>query len=224
MSTENELNEQELWDLLKEPIESEKKPEPKKPAKKEEKPAEEAKPKTIITERRKKALVLYLVGLFGIAFLVVLMSLLLRGGEPGGNPTVPAEDPAQLQELYDRINELEDELALEKAANEELTEDFREQQEMMENLKILNDELSASIEYVEGNSLYTDENSEKLAKTMRAYELLTRAQNAFIHYNEEVLNATMTELEDYMDLLSQEALNAYYMVIEYMEQPYLGQE
>lgn len=230
MSTENELNENELWELLKEPIETETKPEPKKSRKKEE--PQEEKPKTVITEKRKKALVWYLAGLFGIAFIVVLISLFFRGNPGNPSSTTPAgEDAAQVQELYDRINALEEEnneLKAEKATleteNQELLDELMEQQEMMDNLKILNDELSASIEYVEGSALYSDENSELRAKTMKAYELLTRAQNAFIDYNEEVLNASLLELEEYLDLLSQEALNAYFMVIEYMEQPYLGQE
>lgn len=243
MSTEkqknDELNEQELWDLLKDPEPTEM---PKKKAKKQKKPAKpaqasqpaektESKPKTVITEKRKKALVWYLAGLFGIAFVVVLISLLMRG-TPGTNPNQPTgEDSIQIQELYDRINDLEEEnsaLTEEKAELEEqataLQGKIQEQQEMLDGLKVLNDELSASIEYVEGNSLYKDENAEKLAKTMNAYQLLVRAQNAYIDENVDVLDEAMAELEGCLDLLSQEALNAYYMVIEYMEQPYLGQE
>ena len=57
---ENELNEQELWDLLKPHEETDlskpaKKKAEKKPEKKAEPAAEES--KTVITEKRKKALV-----------------------------------------------------------------------------------------------------------------------------------------------------------------------
>ena len=240
MSTEKEkneeLNEQELWDLLKDPEPTEI---PKKKAKNQEKPTQavqaadkaEAKSKTVITEKRKKALVWYLVGLFGIAFVVVLISLLMRGN-PGNNSNQPTGDESvQIQELYDRINDLEAEnTALEEekadlAAEAKLLQGkIMEQQEMLDGLKVLNDELSASIEYVEGNALYNDENAERLAKTMAAYQLLVRAQNAYIDGNVDVLDEAMAELENSLDLLSQEALSAYYMVIEYMEQPYLGQE
>lgn len=234
MSTENELNENELWDLLKEPIESDS---PTKKDKKKDKPAkvkeeknpgenpqpEESKSKTIITEKRKRALVWYLVGLFGIAFVMVLCSLFLKG-QPAGNGETSTVDSTQIQELYDRINELEEENTSLKAENEELTAQVMEQQEMMDGLNLMIDELTNSLEYVEGNALYSDENAELLARTMTAYQTLVRAQNAFIDYDEEVLEQAMAELEDNLDVLSNEALNAYYMVIEYMEQPYLGQE
>ena len=224
MSTEkdNELNEQELWDLLKDHEEDQT---PRKSSKKAAPEKEEPKQKTVITEKRKKALVWYLVGLFGIAFVVVLISLFLRGdgsSTPGTASTSP--DNAQVQELYDRINQLEDENAALKSENEELKQEVLDQQELMDGLNLMIDEMSNSLEYVEGNSLFSDENTEKLARTMDAYETLVKAQAAFIDYDEAVLQECMDSLAENLDLLSQDAINAYYMVIEYMEQPYLGQE
>lgn len=239
MSTEkdNELNEQELWDLLQDHEETElskpakKKTPAKKPAEKEapkQSPVESAeaepKPRTVITEKRKKALVWYLVGLFGIAFVVVLISLILKGnGNQNPIPDSTGDQSAQVQDLYDRINELEDENNTLKAEKEALEQEVLEQQEMMDGLNLMIDEMSNSLEYVEGNNLFADENAEKLARTMAAYETLVRAQAAFIDYDEAVLEAAMAELGENLDLLSQDAINAYYMVIEYMEQPYLGQ-
>lgn len=229
MSTEkdNELNEQELWDLLKDHEETDlskprkkvapqKQPEPEQPV--------EEKPKTIITERRKKALVWYLVGLFGIAFVVVLISLFLRGGS-GQNPVPDStgEPSAQVQELYDRINALEDENAALKEEKADLEQEILDQQEMMDGLNLMIDEMSNSLEYVEGNQ-YVDADAELIARKMNTYELLVKAQAAFIDYDEAELEAAMDELAENLDLLSQDAINAYYMVIEYMEQPYLGQE
>ena len=222
MSTtkDNELNEQELWDLLKDHEET--------PAKKVQ---EEPKPKTVITEKRKKALVWYLVGLFGIAFVVVLLSLFLNGNRnntPGGEPS--PEQIAQIQELNDRINQLEEEnaaLTAEKNAlnkeKETLERDVLDLQVMMDSLNLMIDEMSNSLEYVEGNQ-YVDADAEQIARKMSAYETLVKAQAAFIDYDEAELEAAMAELAENLDLLSQDAINAYYMVIEYMEQPYLGQE
>ena len=228
---ETELNENELWELLKDKEEAE----PARPAKSGKSPARkeeaEAKSKTVITDRRKKALVWYLVGLFGIAFVMVLVSLLMRGTAPGNNTNPSGESSAQIQELYDRINQLEEEneaLAQEKQElaeqNDALSDQLTEQEQMMAGLSTMVDELTESLEYVEGNALYSGENAELLARTMSAYETLIRAQNAFIDYDEAVLEQAMKDLEDDLDVLSQEALNAYFMVIEYMEQPYLGQE
>lgn len=231
MSTEkeNELNEQELWDLLKDHEETDlSKPSKKKPAAKkqpdQEQPEEEPKPKTVITDRRKKALVWYLVGLFGIAFVVVLISLFLRwdGGKNSGTDST-GEPSAQMQELYDRINALEEENNALKEVKAELEQEILDQQEMMDGLNLMIDEMSNSLEYVEGNQ-YVDADAELIARKMNTYELLVKAQAAFIDYDEAELEAAMAELGENLDLLSQDAINAYYMVIEYMEQPYLGQE
>jgi len=224
---DNELNEQELWDLLKDHEETDlPKPEKKKPVKKTE-PVEEEKPKTVITERRKKALVWYLVGLFGIAFLVVLLSLFLRGGDGQTPSTDSTGDNSaqvqQMQELYDRINELEDKNAELQALNRDQQKKILEQQEMMDGLNLMIDELSNSLEYVEG-SQYMDADAQAIARKISAYETLVKAQAAFIDYDEAALEKAMGELGENLDLLSQEAINAYYMITEYMEQPYLGQE
>ena len=233
MSTEkeNELNEQELWDLLKDHEETDlskpvKKKTEKKPEKThQEKPDEEkADDKTIITEKRKKALVWYLVGLFGIAFVVVLLSLFLNsgGGKGPGSTDSTGEGMIQTQELNDRIRELEQKNADLQSENRELQKKVLEQQEMMDGLNLMIDEMSNSLEYVESNQ-YLDADADLIARKIHAYETLVKAQAAFIHFDEDVLEAAMEELADDLDLMSQDAINAYYMVTEYMEQPYLGQ-
>ena len=226
---ENELNEQELWDLLKPHEETDlskpaKKKAEKKPEKKAEPAAEES--RTVITEKRKKALVWYLVGLFGIAFVVVLLSLFLNGNggqTPVGSEDTTGENTSQMQELYDRINELEDKNLELQAENRDLQKKNLEQQEMMDGLNLMIDELSNSLEYVEG-SQYMDADAEAIARKVAAYDTLVKAQAAFIDYDEAALEAAVAELAENLDLLSQDAINAYYMLTEYMEQPYLGQE
>lgn len=218
MSTEknNDLNEQELWDLLKDHEEAElPKPAEKKPA--EHKP----KSKTVVTEKRKKALVWYLAGLFGIAFVVVLLSMFFT---PGGSQTPgDGKTTAQIQELYSRIQELEQENAGLQEQNQEFQEQILLQQETMDGLNLMISEMSNSLEYVEGNQI-VNADDEMIARRMKAYETLVKAQAAFIDYDEAVLEAAVKELGENLDLLSPDAINAYYMVIEYMEQPYLGQE
>ena len=226
---DNELNEQELWDLLKDHEETElPKPAKKKAEKKPEpKPAEEkTESKTVITEKRKKALVWYLAGLFGIAFVVVLLSLFLNGNGgqvPAGTDDSTAGNTSQMQELYDRINELEEKNVQLQAENRDLQKKNLEQQEMMDGLNLMIDELSNSLEYVEG-SQYMDADAEAIARKVAAYDTLVKAQAAFIDYDEAALEAAVAELAENLDLLSQDAINAYYMLTEYMEQPYLGQE
>lgn len=226
---DNELNEQELWDLLKDHEETDlTKPVKRRAEKKPEARQEEELPKTVITEKRKKALVWYLVGLFGIAFVVVLLSLFLNGSgsqNPGStdSPNTTGGNSAQVQELYDRINELEDKNAELQSENRELQKQVLDQQEMMDGLNLMIDDLSSSLEYVEG-SQYINGDAEQIARKIQAYETLVKAQAAFIDYDEAELEAAMAELGENLDLLSQDAINAYYMVTEYMEQPYLGNE
>lgn len=219
MNNDTELNEDELWELLQDPQSAPgSSPEQAAPAPEaSSSPAE----KTVITEKRKRALVWYLAGLFGIAFLVVLLSLFLRGQSQEPGSTTPADNSVQIQELYDRINQLESEKAELEQEKESLAAEILDQQEMMDNLNIMINELSNSLEYTENNQFYS-EDSQLYRDTLEAYKLLVRAQNAFIDYDEEVLESTMKELETKLNVLSDEGKNAYYMVIEYMEQPYLG--
>ncbi len=235
----DELNEQELWELLKDYDET-----PAKGAKRQssapaKKPAQQPKSEKAqkpreyqeeapITEKRKRALIWYLVGLFGIAFVIVLASLIMRSQSIPNADEVNSltlqvdqmnEQMVQLQQEKEALSQENEEL---KAENQALTDKVSEQQIMMDGLNVLIDELSQSLEYQESNALYNDGNAEKLAATMNAYQTLVRAQNALIVEDVTVLRQAMAELEEQLELLSSEALNAYYMVIEYMEQPYLG--
>ena len=62
-----------------------------------------------------------------------------------------------------------------------------------------------------------------LLQRIAAYETLVKAQNKFIDYDETLLEEAMKALESQLGHLSADAVNAYYMILEYMEQPYLGQ-
>ena len=231
---DNDLNEQELRELLKDYEATDLSRSSRKKA--ERKPAGNGKSKTVVTERRKKALVWYLAGLFGIAFAVVLLSLFLSGniGQlPGTGET--GTKTAQIQELYNRINELESvnrEIQTEnrdletrnqelQVQNEELQRQIMEQQEMLHALNVMLDNMSVSMEYVEGSQ---NADAQLNIRKLNVYETLVKAQAAFIDYDEEALEAAVAELAENLDLLSEDAINAYYMVIEHMEQPYLGQE
>ena len=230
---------QELWDLIKEPVEEDKKNEiqkkekstPRQNEKKQNKPTQEK--GAVVTERRKKALILYLVGLFGIAFVVVLVSLLMKG-IPGNNPQV---DNSQLEALQAQVQALEAEKEELKTQNEELVkerddlnilvDDLKEAQEIndarISELNALLVDLTYSTEYLESGSVDANAQVELLLQRIGAYELLIRAQNNYIDYNKTLLESTMKSLEGQLEHLSQEALSAYYMIMEYMEQPYLGQ-
>ena len=230
---------QELWDLIKEPVEEDKKNEIQKKEKSTPRQNEKKQKKTtqekgaVVTERRKKALSLYLVGLFGIAFVVVLVSLLMKG-IPGNSAQV---DNSQLEALQAQVQALEAEKEELKTQNEELVkerddlnilvDDLKEAQEIndarISELNALLVDLTYSTEYLESGSVDANAQVELLLQRIGAYELLIRAQNNYIDYNKTLLESTMKSLEGQLEHLSQEALSAYYMIMEYMEQPYLGQ-
>ena len=232
----DELNEQELWDLLKQPVETEEpkersrakkapkvREEPKKapeaPAEIPEQPKADPDPKApVVTERRKKALVFYLAGLFGIAFLIVLGSLMMRGSNGGS-----AEDAKRLQELETRVQTLtqeRDALSDEIQALTDANDTLSMQMAAMERTML---EMAGTAEYIEGQATMSDTEAQLLSKKMEAYSLLVKAQNALIDFDREVLYETMDALADKYTYLDDSAMNAYYTIMEQMEQPYLGQ-
>lgn len=223
MSKKNdELDIDELKELLKDP--SEQRPAPKKPQAKAAEPKtpepktkedknKSQKSKTVITEKRKLAMVWYLVGLFGIALVIVLASLLINGNR-NQNPADPSTT-SQVQELYDNINELE-------AENAELTKQNYEYEAMVDGLNTMIDDLNENLEHAEENNFYSAD-SEQYKRAMQAYQLLVRAQNALIVKDGDAIEAAVKELEPMLDVLDDEGKNAYYMVVEYMEMPSLDQ-
>lgn len=223
MSKKNdELDIDELKELLKDP--SEQKPAPKKPQTKAVEPKspepktkedknKSQKSKTVITEKRKLAMVWYLVGLFGIALVIVLASLLINGNR-NQNPADPSTT-SQVQELYDKINQLEEE-------NAELTKQNYEYESMVDGLNTMIDDLNENLEHAEENNFYSAD-SEQYKRAMQAYQLLVQAQNALIIKDGDAIEAAVKELEPMLDVLDDEGKNAYYMVVEYMEMPSLDQ-
>ena len=232
----NDELDQELWDLLKEPVEepakTEKPVKTTKAVKAVKKESESHEKGTVITERRKKAMVIYLVGLFGIAFIIVLVSLLMKG-VPGNNQVSNAQVEAlqaQIQALETEKQNLQNEnktLIDEKEALSSEVETLKSVQEESDlkiyELNCLLVELTNASEYVESASTDANAQIEMLLQRIAAYETLVKAQNKFIDYDETLLEEAMKALESQLGHLSADAVNAYYMILEYMEQPYLGQ-
>lgn len=205
-SKKNELDIDELKELLKDPSEQKKTPQNTKPRRSESKPEPAAqKPKTVITEKRKLAMVWYLVGLFGIALVIVLASLWING-QKNPNAGTPGATSAEVQELYDRINVLEKE--------------NKEYEAIVDSLNTMIDDLNNNLEYAEKSSFY-NEDSQEYKRAMQAYQLLVRAQNALITRDGDAIEEAVKELENMLDVLDDEGKNAYYMVVEYMEMPSL---
>ena len=228
--------EQELWDVLKQPMEENspkshgKAPEPSEEEPKEAPdsslPEQPESKGPVVTEKRKKALVLYLAGLFGIAFLIVLGSLWARGNNNGPSP----EDIARLQALETRVQAMESQvgsLTEERDAladeNKELTAQVENYAMQVYNLEHAMVEMAGTNEYIEGEAAMFETEAQLLSKKMEAYSLLVKAQNALIDFDRDTLNEAMKALEDKYTFLDDNAMNAYYTIMEQKEQPYLGE-
>ena len=169
-----------------------------------------------MSEKRKSALVTYLALLFGIAFVIVSISLIVqlrKGNDP--NQSAIAANVAALQS---ELQEL-------KAENEEL-KGLQEQnlrlQEQVDALQVALKEAQSDSEYLEGNAYNAQASAGLKDEQLKAYDLLTKAQYAYVTGDAETLRSAAKELAGLYTHLSNDAKDAYFMLLEYMEQPYLG--
>ena len=158
----------------------------------------------------------------GAALAVTVGLLLTRPAEPQTPaPPTGSSNNALVQELETQLQsvEAEKEALLEQIRTLNTTVDSMDVQ--IEELLKLYNEMSENLEYVESNHASSSgEANAAHQRTLEAYRLLIKAQNAFLRYDEDTLNECIDELMDDLDLLDQNALTAFYNVMEYMEQPY----
>ena len=204
----SQQNENELWDLIQD-----------SPA--EEAPAAPKQTKAPSGSSQKKSPWMFVSCGLGVALIVTVGMLLTRGGS--STPAIPTapDNSAQVQELQTQVDALTEEKAALLQQIDQLNTTITGQETKMDELLYLYNEMSANLEYVESNAaLGNAEAAEKYQRTMDAYALLIKAQNAFLQYDEETLLDCIDRLMDDLELLDQNALAAFYNVMEYMEQPY----
>lgn len=211
----SQQNENELWDLIQDDPQDPPKAETKKPAAK------------AASDSKKSPWMFVSCGL-GVA-LIATVAMLITGAGSNNTPSgsVSSNNPgtsdqsALVQELQSQVDSLNEENnALLEQIDDMSADAARQNTQIQELLKLYN-EMSENLEYVESNAaLNSSENAEKYHRTMEAYATLIKAQNAFLQYDEKTLDKCIDELMDDLELLDQEALMAFYNVMEYMEQPY----
>ena len=163
-----------------------------------------------VSEKRKSAVVWYLVGLFGIAFILVLGSLWLRG----------SSDP----DLENRVQTMQEQLDTLAAENRELTTENENLAMQISTLEHNMLEMAGNAEYIEGQASMSDSEAKLLSRKMKAYSLLVQAQNAMLRHDQQTVLELMDQMleDDTYTYLDSEGLNAYYNVMEFMEQPSMG--
>lgn len=213
MSVENE---NELWDLLNEPIESNQKKEPA-PVKKErprgayaKKPEPKANP---------------LPKILGAAGWVVALGLgaalvLGGGGEEAKNPNAGLSMGVSQEQTEDTgLQTLMEELM---AENESLTQENQELSAQLEDLTNVMSQFMEDIEYLESDSARPVMPDEEAQKKLEIHEHLILAYYSLLNKDAEGLETELEAVDGMSEYLDSDLLDAYYLILEYMEQPSWG--
>ena len=220
MSDETRMEtEQELWDVLTDPVVTTAKPEHSKKSKPKSGPrfASEAPIKDVpAAPVKRKPDAFFFACMAGVAAVSVAATLVFGGmaqdRTPGANKrpaasTVPTESTDN-----DRIAQLEQE-------NELLRE-----QVQLQNQQLL--DLQAQFLDLTGNppAPPTEPGATTPAKDPQteANEIFNQIRDAYADFDRDTLDRLIPEMDKRLSYLSSDALNEYYMILEYVETPSNG--
>ena len=227
MSENNVQNEQELWDVLSESVTPETKAEPVKKAAPKSGEGRFAKPGPVKEPAPAKAgrkldgfffACMAGVAAVSVAVTLVLGGMLGGGKTPGGEPVYGgAEVPADSV-----VQELELQLEGLKLENAELRAQVELQKEQIKDLQA--DLLDLSAGSAELPTLSTDPNEqdELAAAQIEAYEIFNQIKAAYTDFDRAALEELIPEMDKRLTYLSNDALNEYYLILEYVEMPSNG--
>ena len=224
MSENKPQSEQELWDVLSEPVTTETKAEPvKKPAPKN-KEGRFAKPGSMkevepVKEGRK------LDGFFfacmaGVAAVSVAATLVLGGmlgdkSPAGEKDPIQTNPPAIAETNGDRVSELELE-------NAELRAQVELQKEQIKKLQADLLDLTSGFENMPTISTEPGADNELISAQLEAYDIFNRIKEAYADFDRETLEELIPEMDKRISYLSSEAMSEYYLILEYVEMPSNG--
>lgn len=202
--SENKIhNEDELWSTLSgEAPKAEAKPE----AKSEPKPVKEAKaaaPKGRIDG-------FFLGCMAGVAAVSVAATLAVSGMTGGSTPAQTGKPGS---------NEAATALELENA---ELRAQLELQKTQIKNLQEDLMDLMGSEAFLATVPSDPEQSNEVLDAQREAYDIYTQIQAAYADFDREKLEELIPEMDKRLNYLSNDALNNYYLILEYVEQPSNG--
>ena len=227
MSQNNVPNEQELWDVLSESVSAEVKAEPAKPAAPKSKEGRFAKPGPMKEPEPVKA-GRKLDGFFfacmaGVAAVSVAATLVLGGmlgGDktPGGEPIysgaeVPTDSVVQEMELQMEGLKLE---------NAELRAQLELQKQQILSLQAQVLDLSGGEAELPTMSTDPSEQDELMQQQLEAYDIFNQIKAAYTDFDRETLEQLIPEMDKRIAYLSSDAMNEYYLILEYVEMPSNG--
>lgn len=218
MSEHEKQTEQELWDVLTEPVVTEE-PEPVKKIRRKSGPrfASEAPVKDVPAAPNRKPDGFFFACMAGVAAVSVAATLLISGmtGKTAGNgntldpaatgsPTVSASAPLpgdSLQALEQENAELRVQVQLQK---QQITA------------------LQGQILDLTGDTGSLPADGSENDPQVEAYEIFKQIQTAYADFDRETLEKLIPEMDKRLNYLGSDALLEYYTILEYVEQPSNG--
>ena len=227
MSENNVQNEQELWNVLSESATPETQPEPARKAAPKSGEGRFAKPGPVKepapVKAGRKLDGFFFACMAGVAAVSVAATLVLGGmlgGEktPGGQPVYGgAEVPADSV-----VQEMELQLEGLKLENAELRAQVELQKEQIRKLQADVLDLSAGSAELPTMSTDPNEQDELAAAQIEAYEIFNQIKEAYTDFDRAALEELIPEMDKRIAYLSNDAMNEYYLILEYVEMPSNG--
>ena len=250
MSDENRLQtEEELWDGLSEPVVAEAKAKPAPKAKPVPKPKAEgrfarsgaaefkAEPAAAPVPQKegRKLDGFFFACMAGVATVSVAATLILGGMLGGEKPAAPIEtNPGITDEFIapegegpvvevpgdaDPSAQLLEELAQLRLENTELQAQLDQQKQQVANLQADLMALKGGDSSISAPSGMDGEQADAFAE---AYNIFNQIKKAYADFDRETLERLIPEMDKRIGELSQDALNEYYQILEYVEMPSNG--
>ena len=211
MSDEKKIqNEEELWDLLREPVSETPKAEAPKPAKPEPAP-----------KSAKRIDGFFLTCMAGVAAVSVAATLLVSGmlGGSGSKPIYNGANVPNDSSVNEVLEQQNTELKLQNA---ELRAQLEQQKKQIKDLQDDLITLMGSEEFFATAPSNPDEGNEVLSSQMEAMAIYAAIQEAYADFDREKLEELIPQMDEMLSYLTPEMLNNYYLILEYVEQPSNG--
>ena len=230
MSDENKIqNEEALWDLLSEPVTEGKTEKPVKVVKSSKPEGKFSKPRTAATpapESKPASAPRRIDGFFltcmaGVAAVSVAATLVL-GGMLGGNSKPASGNPVVQNPVASETVPSAQLEALE-LENAQLRAQLEQQKTQIKDLQADLLKLMGSEEYLATvPSTPEDGGNEVIDAQVEAYSIFAQIQEAYADFDLDTLEELIPQMDSRLGYLSSDALNSYYKILEYVEQPSNG--
>ena len=198
MSEKNVPNEQELWNVLDDSAE----------------PVKEAAP----VKAGRKLDGFFFACMAGVAAVSVAATLVI-GGLLGGEKVYGGANVPDGEGINAVLEQQAEELKLENA---ELRAQLELQKEQIKTLQAELLDLSGGDAELPTMSTDPNEQDELMAQQLEAYDIFHQIKAAYADFDREKLEELIPEMDKRISFLGTDAMNEYYLILEYVEMPSNG--